>query len=73
MTLSEKLVVSVEYANGKQDGVHQGTTDRDFAPEKIGTSVEELRREVAEAFISAGRQTRAYTVGYARGYREAAL
>jgi hypothetical protein len=72
MTPEEEMKMKTQYENGRSDGVADGTVDYDWNRERVDGRLDEIRADVRQAFLSAGRLTRAYTLGYARGYREAA-
>jgi len=60
------------YELGRSDGAADGTDHRAWEPHRARRVLDSLRDQLLYAWQHYGRPTRAYTVGYARGYREAA-
>ena len=60
-----------EYEHGRSDGFADGAYDFRWRPAVAHDRHIELREEVGTAAALLGRSTRAYTLGFARGYREA--
>jgi hypothetical protein len=72
-TQADAAATAEQYELGRSDGVADGTVDYDWNRERISGRVMEIRLDVRDAFLTASRKGRAYVLGYARGYREAAL
>jgi hypothetical protein len=70
-TPEEETMTRTDYELGRSDGVADGSVDFDWNRERIANRLDEIRADVRRAFLSAGRRSRAYVLGYARGYREA--
>lgn len=65
--MQEQTAQAYEY--GRSDGVADGAQDYDWNQARIEARWTGLREEIQ--YGGKGREGRAYTLGYARGYREA--
>lgn len=68
----EGLTERAAYERGRSDGYVDGFDDVSLAPTRATSILDGLGDQIEWARLHYGRATRSYTLGYARGYREAA-